>query len=78
MSYEYYLLQNLPAFSKNYTLRKIIGKITINTESKITRLIFPFLNDEKTKITSKIYSNNGKTCTIEFDTNPIKSKKTKK
>ena len=74
MSYEYCLLQNLPAFSKKYTLRKITGKITINTESKITRLIFPFLNDEKTKITSKTYSNNGKTCTIEFDTNPIKTK----
>ena len=38
--------------------------------SKLTRLIFPFLN-EKTKINSKTYSNEGKTYTIEFNTNAI-------
>lgn len=71
MSYEYCLIQNLPSFSQEYSLRKIIGKIIINTESKITRLIFPFLNEEKTKITSKKFSNNWKSCIIEFDKNPI-------
>ena len=70
MSYEYILMQDFPAFSRKTFMKKIIGQITINANSKLTRLIFPFLN-EKTKINSKMYSNEGKTCTIKFETKAI-------
>ena len=39
MSYEFILMQNLPAFSHKIFMKKIIGKIIIKTNSKLTRLL---------------------------------------
>ena len=67
MSYEVSLIQNYPCFVlddlEEVDERMLIGTVTVNTNSKITRLIMKSIDNKY--ITSKNYSDDYKRCEIE-------------
>ena len=74
MSYEFSFLEHYPCFvygGKKVQAKKIVGKFVLNTKSKITRLISPFMDENVQKSTSfKVTFNENYTqATIDFNKN---------
>ena len=74
MSYEFSFMEHYPCFIYHGTevnAKKVEGKLVFNTNSKITRLIAPFMDEEAQKsISYKIdYNENYTQATIHFNKN---------
>ena len=74
MSYEFSFLEQYPCFvygGKKVQSKKIKGKFVLNTKSKITRLVSPFMDENAQKSTSfKVTFNENYTqATIDFNKN---------
>ena len=74
MSYEFSFMEHYPCFvfeGKKIESKRIEGKFILNTKSKITRLISPFMDEatEKSTTFEVIFSDNYTQATINFNKN---------
>ena len=74
MSYEFAFMEHYPCFvyvGKKVQSKKVIGKFVLNTKSKITRLISPFMDEtaKKSTIFNVTFNNDYTQATIDFNKN---------